>query len=83
MPLINISDLKDPDDPKGRSYREVNNEKEHKYAVDDLIEIDGKYAFIARLDRDCDGTPLYSLRTNGHPEEGLKLITKCPVVEIG
>jgi hypothetical protein len=31
--MIPISDLRDPSDPQGRSYREVNAAKTHKYPV--------------------------------------------------
>ena len=63
MPVfINIADLKCPDDPQGRTYREINNAKQHKYQVGDLVEIEtGVRLFIALQTRDCDGTPLYCL----------------------
>lgn len=78
MTIINIADLKDPNDLGGRSYREVNNEKQHKYGLGDLVEIEGEKAFIARLGRDCDGTPLYSICMHGYAEESLKLVCKNP-----
>ena len=60
--LINIADLKDPDDSEGRTYRQVNNAKSHKYGLGVLVELDsGARLFIAKHARDCDGTPLYSL----------------------
>lgn len=60
--FTNISDLKDPCDPLGRTYREVNSAKNHKFMVGQLVEIDhGVRLFIAKQSRDCDGTPLYCL----------------------
>ncbi len=86
--LINIADLKDFDDPQGRTYREVNNAKEHKYKDGDLVEIEnGVRMLIGKQTRDCDGTPLYSLTpdlpedhpnelimAHGYSESGMKLI---------
>lgn len=60
--FINIADLKDPNDANGRSYREINNAKIHRFKVGELVEIDhGVRVFIALQTRDCDGTPLYCL----------------------
>ena len=60
--FINIADLKDPNDPQGRTYRQVNNATPHKFGVGVLVELDsGVRLFTAKLTRDCDGTPLYSL----------------------
>lgn len=60
--MINIADVKDPGDPHGRTYREVNNAMAHKYDVGQLVEIDhGVRVFVAKQARDCDGTPLYCL----------------------
>ena len=60
--MINVADLKDPNDTQGRTYREVNNSINHKYEVGQLIEIsNGARLFVALLTRDCDGAPVYSL----------------------
>jgi hypothetical protein len=60
--FINIADLKDPDDPQGRSYREVNREKTHKFNIGQLVELEnGVRMFVVKQTRDCDQTPLYSL----------------------
>jgi len=83
-----ISDLKDPDDPKGRSYRQVNNATPHSLGLGVLVELEnGARLFTAKHTRDCDGTPLYSLThesqdgeyplnemywTHGHSEDGIK-----------
>lgn len=79
--LFNIADLKDPSDPRGRSYREINNAAEHKYNVGQLVEFeDGLRLFITKQTRDCDGTPLYwfgwgekTVRRN-YPEDGFKIL---------
>ena len=40
MPImINIADLPDPDDPAGRSYRQVNLAKKHDVPIGTLVEI--------------------------------------------
>lgn len=60
--FINVADLPDPDDPLGRSYREVNAEKTHGIALGALVELEsGARLFVVKLGRDCDGTPLYWL----------------------
>ena len=60
-----IHDLKDPDDDQGRSYREVNNAKQHKLKIGQLVEsANGIRLFIHQQTRDCDGTPLYVLATD-------------------
>lgn len=60
--VIKISDMVDPNDPAGRSYREVNLEKKHNIPVGQLVELkSGVRMFVACQSRDCDGTPLYSL----------------------
>lgn len=60
--LINIADLKDTSDSKGRTFREINNATIHKFQIDDLVELDrGIRLFVHSLNRDCDGTPLYTL----------------------
>jgi len=72
MPLISIADLQCPGDTAGRSYREVNNAKKHKYKVGDLISISGlTTATVTTLTRDCDGTPLYSVEIHGYDEDSL------------
>lgn len=86
MHFINIADLKDPNDPQGRSYREINKSKVHAFSKGDLVETEkGLRAYIVKLGRDCDETPLYwiSLDPNGKhhlwggfPDDGLKLIKK-------
>lgn len=61
--MINIADLRDPDDPAGRSYREVNADRIHGIPVGALVEIEssGVRLFVVYRGRDCDQTPLYWL----------------------
>lgn len=70
MELINIADLKNPE--TGKTYREENNAKSHNIPLGTLVEVDfddsylespkkGLRLFVVQHDRDCDGTPLYSL----------------------
>ena len=84
--FVNIADLEDPDDPQGRSYREVNADKTHKIPIGALVEIEnGARAFVVLHTRDCDQTLLYSLaidpedcdfsKDHGYGEEDLKQIT--------
>ena len=78
MKAVNISDLTNPE--SGKSYREENNEKTHNIPLGTLVEIDfddsyletpvkGLRLFVVSHDRDCDGTPLYSLSFNKDWEE--------------
>lgn len=60
--LINIADLRDPRDPQGRSYRQVNAEKPHNIPLGALVELpSGVRLFVVHHGRDCDQTPLYYL----------------------
>jgi hypothetical protein len=63
MPIfVNIADLKNPSDPQGRSYREVNLAKTHGIPVGTLVELrQGARLFVVHHHRDCDGTPLYAM----------------------
>lgn len=63
-----VHDLTDPADPEGRSFKEVNLTKTHKWPIGTLVECTyangdnyGVRMFVAELTRDCDGTPLYTL----------------------
>lgn len=63
--MVRISDLQDPNDPQGRSYREVNAAKTHKYPIGALVEYNhGPRLWIVYHARDCDQTPLYCLSVN-------------------
>lgn len=85
MNMINVADLIDPDDPAGRSYRQVNAGKMHKIPLGSLVELEnGARLFVVQLNRDCDQTPLYSLAVdleadkwnwnNGYAEENLTVV---------
>ena len=71
--IENIADLVNPQ--SGKTYRQENNEKTHNIPLGTLVEIDcddsylespkkGLRLFVVSHDRDCDGTPLYSLSFN-------------------
>lgn len=64
--IINIADLKDPDDSAGRSYRQVNAEKVHNIQIGSLVEVEsnGVRMFVVCHGRDCDQTPLYYLSSD-------------------
>ena len=76
MKFEDIADLTNPE--TGKTYRQENNEKTHKYGIGDLVEVDGCRFFITRLTRDCDGTPLYSLESHGHDEKDMTLFCRVP-----
>lgn len=62
MSIVVLHNLRDPDDPQGRSYREVNLEKTHRFRLNSLVELsNGVRVFLSRYARDCDGTPLYDV----------------------
>lgn len=63
--IIMVADLPDPNDPQGRSYRQVNAEKTHAIALGALVELEtGARLFVVMRGRDCDQTPLYWLAGN-------------------
>lgn len=84
--IVNVADLVDPDDPQGRTYRQVNAAKTHGIALGALVELEsGARLFVVLLGRDCDQTPLYWLAMEpdeadksrwdgGYPEESLAVI---------
>lgn len=67
--LVNIADLPDPDDPQGRTYRQVNAERKHEFEVGSLIEDTetGVRVFVVEQTRDCDMSPLYSVAMRYDP----------------
>lgn len=68
-----IHNLKDPTNKQNRTYREVNFEKKHNIPLGKLVELSsGVRLFVVSHNRDCDGTPLYSLC---HDREDI--IRKC------
>jgi hypothetical protein len=73
--FINIADLKDPHDPLGRTYRQVNADKKHAIPIGTLVELvndntdfdedyKGVRLYVVHHSRDCDQTPLYCLSAN-------------------
>ena len=66
--MDNVADLIDPNDPQGRSYREVNLDTKHFFELGEFVYLDnGVKLLVTRLTRDCDGTPLYCLGVSkGH-----------------
>lgn len=68
--FINVSDLVNPE--SGKTYRQENNEKKHKYNIGQNVKInEGQWATITKLTRDCDGTPLYSYELHGLSEDSI------------
>lgn len=55
-----------PSNEPGKTWKELNMEKQHKYPLGALVEINygeakGARLFVVCHTRDCDGTPLYIL----------------------
>ena len=78
MEFINIADIKNP--KTGKTYREENLEKTHNIPIGALVEVEidddyldepkhGLRLFVVSHDRDCDGSPLYSLSFNKNWKE--------------
>lgn len=74
MSIMSAYDLPHPDDPEGRSIREVNRAKQHGIPHGTLVHVryerwygDGACdrvearLFVIKRGRDCDGTPVYWL----------------------
>lgn len=60
--FITISKCVDPNDPQGRTFREINQEKKHNIPIGTLVEFgDGCRLWVVYHARDCDKTPLYCL----------------------
>jgi hypothetical protein len=77
--LINLADLQDPNDPEGRSYRQVNAEKAHAIPIGALVEVaeTGERLYVMTHGRDCDLTPLYGLTTCSYLDERNELIRRA------
>lgn len=69
--VVNVADLRDPNDPAGRSYRQVNAEKTHSIPLGALVEIKGtcERLYVVIQGRDCDQTPLYWLSLKDNEED--------------
>ena len=62
MPVLFIADLRDPHDPQGRTYRQINAATQHQIPIGALVELpSGIRLFVVHHGRDCDQTPLYYL----------------------
>lgn len=64
--IVMMHDL--PSDIPGKTWKEKNLEMAHNIPLRSLVEVsydgarnNGVRLFVCRHDRDCDGTPLYSL----------------------
>lgn len=72
---VNLADLRDPNDPQGRSYRQVNAEKTHGIPLGSLVELESRERlYVVVQGRDCDQTPLYWLSMKDNLEETNDLI---------
>lgn len=68
--FVNVADTVDPDDPQGRSYRQVNAAMIHAIPIGTLVELDnGARLFVVAHGRDCDQTPLYALAPGNEDPE--------------
>lgn len=68
--IINVADMTDPGDQQGRTYRQVNAEKQHAIPLGALVELEtGERLRVMMHTRDCDQTPLYSLGVSGDDED--------------
>lgn len=79
--FVNAADIVNPSDSHGRTFREINNAKQHKFKVGQKVELkEGNETLIVEVvkqTRDCDGTPLYSLAKydgHGYNENMLKAV---------
>lgn len=60
--VMMLHDLPDPDDPQGRTYKQINAERQHTIPLGALVELpNGSRLFVVCHERDCDMTPLYYL----------------------
>jgi hypothetical protein len=78
MQDMHVHEMKDPNDPGGRTYREVNLARSHAIPIGTLVELapypeddrwDGVRLYVVHHHRDCDGTPLYALAFDRHDTE--------------
>lgn len=95
MTFVNVADLKNPE--TGLTWRQENLQRKHSIPIDTLVELlpygegdddynehTGLRLYVAAHDRDCDGTPLYSVSLCHRLERERRdrLIEGC-VVEAG
>ena len=70
--FVMVCDFVCPDDPQGRTYRQINEATPHAIPIGSLVELhsdsdygwEGARLFVVGYHRDCDGTPLYALAIN-------------------
>lgn len=81
-----IHNLKDPSDPQGRTYKQINLEKQHRIPLGTLVELltedgweeddrpyrKGVRLYVVAHHRDCDGTPLYAMSADRCDTEELR-----------
>lgn len=68
--LVNLADCRDPDNPQGRSFRQVNAERQHEFAIGSLVEDTetGVRVFVVEQTRDCDMSPMYTVAMSYDPD---------------
>ena len=64
MKTIYVENAADIAGPNGKTAREENNARKHLFEVGELVECKETedLFIIEKQTRDCDGTPLYSMR---------------------
>jgi hypothetical protein len=82
--IVNVADLEDPNDPEGRTYRQVNAATSHKIPIGAFVELeDGCRSWVVAHGRDCDKTPLYYLCMDKNNTEPRSMVFKNPGWEGG
>ena len=75
----------------GKTIKENNLAREHKYPIGSLVELEnGERLFVMAYTRDCDGSPLYNLGfrwnketlSRNHGEEHIKFAPLTSLVQI-
>ena len=68
--FTNVADMVNPS--SGKTYRQENNERKHKYEAGQPVKLDNSnWVIITKQSRDCDGTPLYSYESTGLGEDSI------------
>lgn len=77
--FVMIADLIDPDDPQGRSFRQINAAKQHAIPIGTLVEVEetGERLYVTDYQRDCDETPMYLLTMHQYLDETNELIRQA------
>lgn len=83
MVMINVADIKDTNDPQGRTFREINNATPHAIPIGALVELETKERlYVVQHQRDCDGEPLYGLSTKEVLERDIESIDNDLIKEL-